>query len=63
MTIREIASLAGVSTATISRVINEPDKVKDETRNRVERVMRKHHFVADGLAGGLASRRSRTIGF
>ncbi len=54
--------MAGVSTATISRVINEPDKVKEETRTRVESVMREHHFVADGLAGGLASRRSRTIG-
>ena len=61
-TIREIARLAGVSTATVSRVINESDKVKEETRNRVETVMRAHHFVADGLAGGLASRRSRTIG-
>ena len=62
MTIREIASLAGVSTATVSRVINEPDKVSEETRDRVETVMREHHFVADGLAGGLASRKSRTIG-
>ncbi len=62
MTIREIASLAGVSTATVSRVINQPDKVKEETRNRVRNVMRENHFVADGLAGGLASRRSRTIG-
>jgi len=61
-TIKEIATLAGVSTATVSRVINEPKKVKSETLSKVGAIIRKHHFVADGLAGGLASQRSRTIG-
>lgn len=62
VTIDRIAEEAGVSTATVSRVLNHPDQVSDETRRRVLGVMKRHHFVAHGLAGGLASRRSRVIG-
>ncbi len=61
-TIRQIAKLSGVSIATVSRVLNEPEVVKPATRERVQQVIRKQHFVADGLAGGLSSQRSRTIG-
>lgn len=35
MTIKEVAKYAGVSVATISRVLNEPDKVTEDTRNKV----------------------------
>lgn len=62
MTIRDIAREAGVSTATISRVFNQPDRVSQVTRDRVQAVIKQHHYVSDGLAGGLASRRSRTLG-
>src|SRR5262249_51942285 len=34
-TVKEVAKLAGVSTATVSRVINRNDLVNNETRNRV----------------------------
>ncbi len=61
-TIKGIAKQAGVSTATVSRVISSPEKVKGETRDRVLAIMKKNHFVADGLATGLASQRSKTIG-
>lgn len=50
--IEKIAKLAGVSTATVSRIINGPDKVKK--RNKVSAIMREHHFVADALPGGLS---------
>ena len=62
LTIREIAVAANVSTATVSRVINEPERVREETRNRVLAVMDELHFVADRVAGGLKSQRTRTIG-
>lgn len=62
VTIREIAREAGVSTATVSRVFNQPEKVTRTTRDSVRVVIDRHHYVADGLAGGLASRRSRTLG-
>ncbi len=35
MTIKDVAKYAGVSVATISRVLNEPDKVSEDTRNKV----------------------------
>ncbi len=61
-TIRDIAQEARVSSATVSRVLNGSAPVTPDTRGRVERVVEKHHFVFDGLAGGLASRRSRLLG-
>lgn len=61
-TIEDIAREAGVSTATVSRVFNSPEKVSNSTREVVEAVARRHHFVADGLATGLASRKSSLLG-
>ena len=54
VTIDRIAAEAGVSTATVSRVINQPDRVRSEARERVLAVIKRHHFVSDGLAVGLA---------
>ena len=62
ITINEIAREAGVSTATVSRVFNQPAKVRKETREAVLAASERHHYVSDGLAGGLASRRSRLLG-
>ena len=53
ITINEIAREAGVSTATVSRVFNQPAKVKKQTRERVSAVINRHHYVSHGLAGGL----------
>lgn len=39
-TIKDVASLAGVSTATVSRVINQTAWVEPVTRERVEKAMR-----------------------
>jgi DNA-binding LacI/PurR family transcriptional regulator len=61
-TIREIAREAGVSTATVSRVANQPDQVSRATREQVLAVIKRHHYVLDGIAVGLASRRSRLLG-
>jgi len=61
-TIRDIARRAGVSTATVSRAFNQPDRVKPETRARILDLVRELHYVSDGLAAGLVSRRSRTLG-
>jgi LacI family transcriptional regulator len=62
ITINEIAREAGVSIATVSRFFNQPSKVKGHTRERVSAVIDRHHYVSHGLAGGLASRRSRLLG-
>jgi LacI family transcriptional regulator len=62
VTIHRIAAEAGVSTATVSRALNQPEKVSAEARERIQAAIKRNHFVLDGFAVGLASRRSRTIG-
>lgn len=42
--VRSIAKQAGVSTATVSRVLNAHPQVRDETRKRVEAVARRHNY-------------------
>ncbi len=43
--IREIAQIAGVSVATVSRVINAPEKTSEEIRTRVSEVIRQYNYV------------------
>lgn len=60
-TIVEVASLANVSTMTVSRALREPEKVNPETRLRVEKAAKTLNYLPDRLAGGLSSRKSNTI--
>lgn len=59
--IYDIAGAAGVSLATVSRVLNHPDRVKEETRNKVLRIIREKGYKPNANARGLASRRSTTV--
>ena len=52
----EIAKLAGVSVATVSRVIHSPHLVSPKTRERVKRAMKKHQYVYNAAAADLAIR-------
>jgi LacI family transcriptional regulator len=61
-TIRDIAKLAGVSTATISRVLNNKPDVDPATRERVLRIVEEQQFVPSITASGLPNGRSRLIG-
>jgi LacI family transcriptional regulator len=58
----DVARLAGVSTATVSRALNRPDAVTAELRNRVHAAIDALGYVPHGPARALASRRSNTIG-
>ena len=58
----DVARRAGVSAATVSRVLNHPAKVSAEIRERVGRAMSELDYVRDGAARALASRHSLTIG-
>lgn len=61
-TMREIAREAGVSTATVSRVLNNPQLVSSKLRDAVMKVIERHDYVSHRAAGELAGGRSMTIG-
>ncbi len=61
-TIRTVAERAGVSIATVSRVMNNPQQVSEPTRLRVEQVMRELDFSRNTFAASLVTRRSDCIG-
>jgi LacI family transcriptional regulator len=61
-TIRDIADLAGVSIATVSRVLNDRPDVAAETRETVLQVVREHGFSTNRGARGLSSGRTGIIG-
>jgi DNA-binding LacI/PurR family transcriptional regulator len=61
-TIKEVASVAGVSTQTVSRVINERPDVAPETRRRVQEVIKDLSYRPSALARSLISQRSHTLG-
>src|SRR5205814_3139100 len=62
VTIREIAELAGVSIATVSRVMNGRDDVSTETRDLVARIIREQGYRANRSARGLSAGRSGLVG-
>lgn len=61
-TIIDVARLAGVSTATVSRVINSPGSVREATRARVLLAMEKCNYQYNALARGFVTKKSNTIG-
>src|SRR5262245_15735651 len=58
----DVARLARVSTATVSRTLSLPHKVKPATAARINQAVETLGYVAHGAARALASRRTRTIG-
>ena len=59
--IYDIAGSAGVSLATVSRVLNHPEKVKKATRDKVLRIIKEKGYKPNANARGLASRKSTTV--
>ncbi len=60
--ISEVAALASVSTATVSRVLNHPQMVRSPLRERVNEAIEQLGYIRHGAASALASQRSHTIG-
>jgi LacI family transcriptional regulator len=58
----DVARLAGVSTASVSRALNLPNLVSTELRDRILRAAQELQWVPNGVAKALASLRTRTIG-
>src|SRR5512143_2354843 len=62
VTIKQVASEAGVSTQTVSRVINGRPDVAPETRARVQDVIERMRYQPSALARSLIQQRSYTLG-
>ncbi|MEX2442055.1 MAG: LacI family DNA-binding transcriptional regulator [Alkalispirochaeta sp.] len=61
-TIKDVAREAGVSTATVSRVVNQDPRISPSTRARVEMVIVRLNYKVNGVARSLKSKRTLTIG-
>ncbi|MCF6092790.1 LacI family transcriptional regulator [Microaerobacter geothermalis] len=61
-TIKDVAKLANVSIATVSRVINNSPLVTEETKRLVHRAIRELGYEPNALARGLVNRKTNTIG-
>ncbi len=62
VTIKDVARLAGVSIATVSRALNESDVVKERTRKAVLEAVEKLGYNRNEVARSLKFRQTRTIG-
>lgn len=59
--IKDVASAAGVSTSTVSRIINENPAISAETRERVLKVMKELDYVPNSMARALSNQRAFTV--
>lgn len=62
MNIKEVAKKAGVSVATVSRVMNHPENVAPATKEKIEGVMETCGYMPNWFARGLNFNRTNTIG-
>lgn len=62
MNIYDIAELAGVSIATVSRVVNDSPMVSEKTKQRVRKVMEENDYTPNIFARGLGLNSMKTVG-
>jgi LacI family transcriptional regulator len=62
MNIREIAEKIGVSSATVSRVINQSGYVSEETRSKVLKAVEQYNYVPSAIARSLSIQNTSSIG-
>ena len=62
MNIYDIAKLAGVSIATVSRVVNDSPRVSEKTKQKVRAVMEENNYTPNVFARGLGLDSMKTIG-
>jgi len=61
ITLEGIAKLAGVSTASVSRALNNSDLIKDETKKRIIEIANKQHYALNYGAQSLSRQKSNTM--
>ncbi len=62
LTIRDIARLSGVSTATVSRLFHNPSCLKPDTKAKIEAVIEKHQYIPNLNASALTTKNTMTVG-
>lgn len=62
LTIKEVADLAGVSKATVSRVINNSGYVSPQTRLKIESIMKQYNYLPSASAVNLSRQETSTVG-
>lgn len=63
ITIKEIAQLAGVSSATVSKVINGKDEyISETTRQKILDIVEREGYIPNGIAKSLRMKNTKTIG-
>lgn len=60
--LEDIARIAGVSKATASLALNGSNMVKDQTREKIQKIARENNYIPHSLARGLARKKSGIIG-
>lgn len=58
---KDIAKLAGVSQTTVSRVLNNPEKVNQKTYQKVTEVMKKYNYRPNSIARSLVNKKTQSI--
>src|SRR5918995_6192794 len=61
VTIKDVARVSGVSSMTVSRVINDSERVSPDTRRRVEQAIAELGYVPSRLARGLIRQKTGTL--
>ena len=62
VTINQVAKMAGVSTATVSRALNNPDTVSEAVKKKIERIIKKIGYIPNAGARSLMLKRTGSIG-
>ena len=62
VTLQDVAKLAGVSTKTVSRVVNNQGEISDATRQRVQAAIEQLGYRPNILARSLVNQRTNTLG-
>lgn len=62
VTINQVAKIAGVSTATVSRALNKPDTVSEAVKKKIERIIKRIGYIPNAGARSLMLKRTGSIG-
>jgi LacI family transcriptional regulator len=62
VTINQVAKMAGVSTATVSRALNKPNTVSEAVKKKIERIIKKIGYIPNAGARSLMLKRTGSIG-